>query len=79
MIKKLSDEALENVNGGYVVCSRGMEGSVEDAPWQVIDDNTGEVLSNCKTYDDAVDKAKSHKVASHLVGQDFVQILRDWK
>jgi len=78
-MKPLSNDTLKNINGGYVVCSWGMKDFREDAPWQVIDDETGKTLSHCLSYDDAVVTAKSYGVASHLVGQDFVENLRDWR
>ena len=61
----LNDDELENATGGMILDATGWAGECDPArPWEVIHNNTGEVLSRWSTRDEACYAAKQYNSGS---------------
>ena len=78
--KKVSDNELENVAGGMVFNATGTSEADPSRPWEVIHNNTGEILGRYSTQDEACQAAKRYKSGSRydtmLVTREQVEYLR---
>ena len=78
--KKLTDSELDAVAGGMVMNATGMNECNPTKPWEVIHNNTGEILGRYATQDEACYAAGQYKSGSKydkmLVSQEQVEYLR---
>ena len=51
----LSDNELENVSGGLLFYAGDIDGSDPNRPWEVLDNNNGNVIRAFGNRDDAID------------------------
>lgn len=80
-VSELNDSELEEVNGGMILDSTGWAGECDPSrPWEVIHNNTGEVLSRWATRDEACYAAKQYNSGSSydtmICTRDQVEYLR---
>lgn len=80
-MKELDERELEQITGGMILDSTGwMEECDPFRPWEVIHNNTGEVLSRHATRDEACYAAKQYKSGStydtQIVTREQVEYLR---
>lgn len=80
-MRELNDSELEQITGGMILDSRGWEGECDPfRPWEVIHNNTGEVLSRHATQDEACWAAKQYRSGSsydtQIVSREIVEYLR---
>jgi len=61
---ELGDDELEQVTGGMILDATGLPECVAGKPWEVIHNNTGEVLSRWSTRDEACWAAKQYHSGS---------------
>ena len=67
----LNRNDMEKVNGGYIFNASSWYGGVEK--WQVIDEMLGgSVICTCDTREEAIKKAKAHRVSTREVGWDTI-------
>lgn len=78
-IMKISDDEFENVSGGLLFNSSGIDGADKDNPWEVIDGNTGETLARFKTQDEAKDEARRRKMSYKEIYWKDLCDLRDMR
>ncbi len=76
-ITKLTDDALNNVNGGFIFDATDVSGADKDNPWEVIDSETGETLARCPNENAAKKKAKELKKNYLKISWEDLCILRD--
>ena len=80
-MKELSLEELDSVQGGMIFNATGTEECDPFKPWEVIHNNTGEVLSRHATQDEACWAAKQyHNESSYdtmLISWDTLSYLRE--
>lgn len=78
---ELTDDDLDQVTGGLVLDATGMPECVPGKPWEVIHNNTGEVLSRWGTRDEACWAAQQYKSGSpydtQICTAEQVNFLRD--
>ncbi len=72
-MKAMSDEELANIQGGLIMCAAGMPECDPFRPWEVIHNNTGEVLSRHATQEEAIKEAKRYKSGSSYDWQEVPQ------
>ena len=79
MLRKLNEEDLNNVNGGYIHDTHNiiMYKDWQDHLFEVIDDNTGDVLHVAHSYEEALKVAKEKGVCSSRIDDYNLQRLRD--
>ena len=71
--KKMENEELKEVNGGYLFGS----GDHLNDKWEVIDDNTGEVLAKFQTWDEAERAAREqYGMSTEIIFWDKLRDLR---
>ena len=56
----ISDNELEDVNGGLLFYAGDVEGADPRNPWEVINNASGEVVRRFNNYDDACDYARTY-------------------
>ena len=82
-MSKLAENDLDTVAGGMVLNATGMEECDPTRPWEVIHNNTGEILGRYETQDQACWAAKQYKSGSKydnmLVSKEQVEYLRAHK
>ena len=71
--RKLSEEDLKEVNGGYLF----LQGNDRNKPFEVIDDNNGAVLAKFSTYDDAKADAIKRGMDWTIIYWDELNRLRE--
>jgi len=64
-IVKLNDEELEQVSGGMILYAGGLPECDPYRPWEVIHNNTGEVLSRWSTQQEAEYAARQYHSGSN--------------
>ena len=67
---KLSNEELENVNGGYKYCDE------ETGLWYIIDVNTGKAIAAYDTYEECKNNHSDTKYGMGTVSEGIVEHLR---
>lgn len=77
---ELADDELDQVIGGMILNATGLPECVDGRPWEVIHNNTGEVLSRWSTQDEACWAAKQYHNGStydtQIVSIEQVDYLR---
>lgn len=81
-MQELNEKDLEQISGGMILNASGWEGECDPfRPWEVIHNNTGEVLSRHATQDEACYAAKQYKSGSpydtQFVSREQVEYLRN--
>lgn len=78
---KIDDEELDQVTGGMILNATGLPECEIGRPWEVIHNNTGEVLSRWSTQDEACYAAKQYNSGStydtQIVSIEQVKYLRE--
>ncbi|MCR4739430.1 MAG: bacteriocin [Lachnospiraceae bacterium] len=69
-MKKINDDELDQVSGGYIFNAAGVEGT-PDFPWEVLNNNTGLPMASFKTRDEAVRYAQSFKSSDTRDAQEI--------
>lgn len=72
--RKLDDEQLEEVSGGYIHISFGGEHAGE---WEVIDDYTGEVLGRYERLQEAEQAAEKFGMDTKKISTRQVEMLQN--
>ena len=80
-VEAIADDDLEQVTGGMILNATGLPECVVGKPWEVIHNNTGEVLSRWSTQDEACWAAKQYHSGStydtQIVSIEQVEYLRN--
>ena len=79
-IRAMSDEELENIQGGMILNATGLPECDPFRPWEIIHNNTGEVLGRFATQAEACEAVKAYHSGSSydgmLVSYETVDYLR---
>lgn len=75
-MKKLNDDLLEGVSGGYIFNAGDISGSVNGYPWELLDDRNGQVIDRFSNREDAIAAAGRRNMNYSEIGWDEVQRLR---
>ena len=75
-LKRLGDEEVDGVAGGYIFCSDDINVFPAVKPWEVID-NKGDVVVRFENYNDAVDYAKQNGYSTNWLRWHELQKLRE--
>ena len=79
-VNAINDDTLEGVSGGLIFNASNISGAKPETPFQVLDDNNGQVLARANSYDQAVRYAEHMgKSAEYTEDWDKVQKLRGGK
>ncbi len=78
-MKKMDDENLDKVNGGLIFNAKDIKGSDPDYHWELIDDNTGNVMGRYKSYDKAAQDAVETGRSTEITDWERLTGLRDRK
>lgn len=80
MIRKLSDDNLDEISGGVIFNASGIAGSDPQRPWEVLDNHNGQVLDRFGSKVDAEDwtrnKYGNESLNTMEIGWDQVRKLR---
>ncbi|MCR4922666.1 MAG: hypothetical protein K5931_01515 [Lachnospiraceae bacterium] len=74
---KLSDDMLENVNGGNVFYAGNISGADMSKPFEVINDVTGDVVERHSNLEQAIQGARSYGISPDLINWDNLQDKRN--
>lgn len=79
-MKRLSEEELDSIQGGLIFDATGTPECDPFRPWEVIHNNTGEVLGRYATRDEACYAAKQYHSGStydtQICSREVVEYLR---
>ena len=67
--KKINDDALEEVSGGYIFLN-------DDVKYEIIDDK-GDVVDTAYSWDDAVKKAERRGLNTKFIVWDELKAIRE--
>ncbi len=74
-VNQINDDELEGVSGGIIFNASRISGSDPNNPFEVLDDNNGQVLARASTYDQARRYAESMGKSVEYT-EDWDRILR---
>jgi len=70
-LKELSDEELEKVDGGYLFRNH------DKLVWEIINDQTGDVIDSCWFLADAENIAGLHRQSTKIIEWDTLKEIRE--
>ena len=72
---RINDDALDEVSGGAIFCSKGIMGADPNNPWEVLDDK-GNVVGRFNNRNDAINCARDKNLGTWEANWDMVQSMR---
>lgn len=70
-LKELNDDELAKVDGGYLFRNH------DKMKWEIINDQTGDVIDSCSFYGDAKYIAGIHRQSTEIIEWDTLKEIRE--